>query len=321
MTAAIQLLNKSLPSNIRPLEMRRDLRAVADLVEMCFAETLDTDGRRYIHQMRLAANNPRTMGLTDRFSPALNGYVWEEAGRVVGNLSMLPMVAEKQRSYLIANVAVHPDFRRQGIASSLTETALEFISKRGISSVWLQANANNPIAVGLYKKFGFVERVSRTTWHSIPNAQAVEPSPDISISSRQKRDWNKQLSWLERIYPEEVRWHLAIKLSFLKPGLIGLFNRMFADKRIKQWSTFKQGALIGTLSWQSSFSQADWLWLASSAQHHERAIQSLLPFAQRSLSSHRTLAVNYPAGKAVQTFESVGFRAHKTLVWMHASLA
>ena len=301
--------------------MRRDLRAVADLVEMCFAETLDTDGRRYIRQMRLAANNPRTMVLTDRFSPALNGYVWEEAGRVVGNLSLLPTVAVRQRSYLIANMAVHPDYRRQGIASLLTETALEFISKRGISSVWLQANANNPIAVGLYKKFGFIEEVSRTTWHSIPNTQAVEPSPNISISSRQKRDWNKQLSWLERIYPDPVRWHLAIKLSFLKPGITGFINRVFADKRIKQWAAYKQGALIGTLSWQSSFSQADWLWLATSSQHQEEVIKSLLPHAQRSLPSHRTLSVNYPAGKAVQAFEFAGFRAHKTLVWMHASLA
>lgn len=299
--------------------MRRDLRAVADLVEKCFAETLDIDGRRYIRQMRLAANNPRGMGLTDRFSPALNGYVWEEDERIVGNLSLLPMVAVRQRSYLIANVAVHPDYRRRGIASLLTEAALEFISKRGIQSIWLQANANNPIAVGLYKKFGFVEQVSRTTWHSIPNAQAVEPSANISISSRRKTDWDQQLSWLERIYPEEVRWHLAIKLSFLKPGLVGFFNRVFADKRIKQWSAYKLGALIGTLSWQSSFSQADWLWLASSSQHQEMAIQSLLPHARKSLSSHRTLAVNYPAGEAVEAFESVGFRAHKTLVWMHAS--
>ncbi len=321
MTAGSRLLNNSLPPNIRPLEMRRDLRAVADLVEKCFAETLDTDGRRYIRQMRLAANNPRAMGLTDRFSPALNGYVWEEEGKVVGNLSLLPMVADKQRSYLIANVAVHPDHRRRGIASSLTEAALEFISKRGIQSVWLQANAANPIAIVLYEKFGFVDRARRTTWHSQPTLQAFEPSPDSSISSRRKKDWGQQLSWLERIYPKEIRWHLAIKLSYLKPGLIGFFNRVFADKRIKQWSAYQQGTLTGTLSWQSSFSQADRLWLATSARYQEIAIQTLLPHARRSLSPHRTLAVNYPAGEAVQAFESVGFRAHKTLVWMHISLS
>ena len=39
-----------LPPNLRPLEPGYDLTAVADLIELCFAENLDADGRRYIRQ-------------------------------------------------------------------------------------------------------------------------------------------------------------------------------------------------------------------------------------------------------------------------------
>jgi hypothetical protein len=33
---------------LRPLNIVRDLPAVADLVEKCFADTMDAEGRRYI---------------------------------------------------------------------------------------------------------------------------------------------------------------------------------------------------------------------------------------------------------------------------------
>jgi len=41
-----------------PFDIRRDLDPVADLVETCFAETLDEDGKRYVRQMHSAARNP-----------------------------------------------------------------------------------------------------------------------------------------------------------------------------------------------------------------------------------------------------------------------
>ena len=34
--------------NVRSMNMFRDLPAVADLIELCFADTMDNDGQRYI---------------------------------------------------------------------------------------------------------------------------------------------------------------------------------------------------------------------------------------------------------------------------------
>lgn len=312
------IINNKLPPNLRPLEASYDLAAVADLVEMCFAENLDADGRRYIKQMRAAAGNPRAARLADRFLSSFRGYVWTVEGKIVGNLNLLPVMAIGQQAYLIANVAVHPDHRRQGIATALTEAGLGFIRKKNVHNAWLQVKDGNQGAIQLYKNFGFVEKAHRTTWHSTSTATQVSLAEEIEISNRKPEDWAKQQEWLIRSYPQEVRWNLALRGRNLRPGAKGFFNRLLSDKQFYQWSARKGDELIGTLSWQSSYGQADHCWLAAPPETQDLAIVSLLPHARETLSKRRKLAVNYPSGEAAQTFEEAGFKVHKTLIWMQA---
>src|SRR5690349_9944623 len=104
-------------SHLRPLSVFRDLPAVADLIELCFSSTMDSDGRRYIQDMRRAGHD--SIGkwaarAAENTSLPLNGFVWEENGRIIGNTSLVPFRHHAQKIYLIANVAVHPDHRRRG---------------------------------------------------------------------------------------------------------------------------------------------------------------------------------------------------------------
>lgn len=53
--------------HIRPLNVLRDLSAVADLIELCFSPTMDHDGQRYLSDMRRAsrADTDQGEGLSD----------------------------------------------------------------------------------------------------------------------------------------------------------------------------------------------------------------------------------------------------------------
>ena len=115
--------------NLRPLSIMRDLPAVADLIELCFSGTMDSEGKRYVQEMRRAGRDNSFIKwanrATETTSLPLTGYIWEENGDIIGNASLVPFRHNKQRIYLIANVAVHPSHRRKGIARALTERALQ----------------------------------------------------------------------------------------------------------------------------------------------------------------------------------------------------
>ena len=81
--------------HMRRFNVRSDLKAVADLVELCFDETLDLDGRRYIRQMRSTAQHPQFLSWAARVASRsgfpFGGFVWEQDGRIIGNISLIQM--------------------------------------------------------------------------------------------------------------------------------------------------------------------------------------------------------------------------------------
>jgi GNAT superfamily N-acetyltransferase len=322
MASVTQSLNIHPKSNsIRTIDARQDLNAIADLIDICFADSLDQDGRNYIRQIRLAAKNPAItlMGL-DKLISGLNGYVWEEDKKIVGNISILPVLASGQRSFLIANVAVRPDYRRRGIAKKLTQAALTKIKLKGVKTAWLHVSAHSPAAFRLYSGMGFIERAHRTTWHSSPSVVGQESKSEVSITRRYQSDWGFQESWFKTIYPQSLRWRMNLNEKIFRPGWGGEFSRLVSDLETEQWAARKHGNLVGTASWQASKLQADRIWLATTPEFEKEAIPSLLLYARRTLSPQRVLSINYPAYRAEEEFTSAGFYPQKTLIWMHIAL-
>ena len=312
------LANTVRSNHLRTLQPRIDLHRVSDLVELCFAENMDEDGRTYLRQMRQIANEARYLRLT---SVRLEGLVWEEAGKIIGNLTLIPFTKERSQVYLVANVAVHPDHRRRGIARQLTQAALEYARNRGAAACWLQVRDDNPGAIQLYRSTGFTERARRTSWQWKPY-MGVPPNkgPAVSVSHRHSGDWMRQLNWLMRVYPGEVRWNLPFDPNRLNPGIWNQLLDLIRGNGVKHWAARKDGELIGIVTREPSRLFADTLWIAVHPSHEDLAIRALLPYARQALHSNRALMANYPAGQASEAFYRAGFMPHNTLIWMETRL-
>jgi ribosomal protein S18 acetylase RimI-like enzyme len=319
MTAISDLSYNPTSSHIRPLNPQQDLGQVADLIELCFADTLDADGKRYLRRMRKAAQAYQNswLGRTAiQITDAADGFVWEEAGRIVGNISLIPFINLGNFIYLIANVAVHPDYRRRGIARSLTSAALEWVQKKRTRSVWLQVRDNNPPAYHLYESAGFIEKARRTTWKCMPDEVRGAAISGVRITSPKSSDWKSQRTWLLQNYPEELFWYWPLRPIAFRSGLWGLFTRMIFDTRLRHWAVEQQGALLGVLSWRTTHTYADQLWLAAPPESEDIVLQTLLPHLRWPERSQRPLSLDLPVGRASHTLQTAGFRPEQTLIWM-----
>ena len=324
MTTDARLLHAAPGGQLRSFDVGRDLNPVADLIEKCFADTLGIDGKRYIRQMRAAAQNPRFLRWASSVSEyvmlPLTGFVWEEGGQVVGNLSLIPFNAAAGRIYLIANVAVEPRYRRRGIAKALTEAGLDYARRRRVRVVWLHVRADNPPAMQLYQSMGFTERARRTTWR---NSQLKIPQADIpggKIRQRRSSYWASQYAWLQSLYPQDLAWNIPLNLDLLKPGLGGALRRLLTGLDIRQWAVEVDGQLAGVLAWQRSRTQADHLWLAAPPEGEDLAVRALIGQVQKLLPAHRRVSLDFPTGRAVEALEAVGFAPEQTLIWMRTRI-
>ena len=91
------------------------------------------------------------------------------AGRLLGYVGLLAVVDEGY----ITNVAVRPDCRRQGVASSLLQ-ALEARGRaRNLTFLTLEVRQSNAPARALYEKLGYLQAGLRRNYYENPREDAI----------------------------------------------------------------------------------------------------------------------------------------------------
>jgi len=304
---------------LRPLNILRDLPGVADLIEKCFASTMDSEGRNYLQQMLRAGRDNSFLrwasSAVDTASMPLSGYVWEENGEILGNVSLIPHRHKHKKIYLIANVATHPDHRRRGIGRALTIAAIHHARARHASETWLHVRDDNPGAIALYANLGFQELARRTTWQARPDRN-IAPSTGNTMTRRHSRDWPEQKDWLQQMYPDLMGWYQPMPWMSLQPGFTAAFYRFLMDYNVRHWVTRMDGKPSAFLSWQAMAGQNDRLWAAIPPDGNERTLSALLLNARRELFWRPGLTLDFPAGQFNVAIEAAGFNAYRTLLWM-----
>lgn len=321
MAVESEFLNKQTSTgSIRPFDARRDMASVADLIEQCFSDTLDQDGKRYLNQMRDYARNPAFIQWAPinsewSGSPFL-GYIWEEDGKIIGNISLIPFRVNGKRRYMIANVAVHPDHRQSGIATNLTKQALHHSRAKGSDCTWLQVREDNQIATELYTNLGFIERTRRSTWYGKPDFARTSLPPGTTLKTGNGIHWQQREQWLRLNYPGDFTWQLPFKVRLLGPGVIGAISRFLGNVIIQTWSIVRNNSLVASVSWQYGSTVNNYFWLAIPDTSEESTLAALLRYARPQVPKQRQLVLDFPAHKFHEAISASGFVHHQALIWM-----
>ena len=92
-----------------------------------------------------------------------------ETEKAVGYAGLLVVADEGY----ITNVAVFPEYRRQGIAAKLLKVFCDFAAGRHLAFLTLEVRSSNAAAIALYEGFGFREVGRRRNYYDLPKEDAL----------------------------------------------------------------------------------------------------------------------------------------------------
>lgn len=322
MAAGTIPLASATDSQLRPVDLRRDLRQIAGLMDTCFGDTLDQGGRGAVREMESLSRNAPMLWLIGAMVPQWQlGFVWVENGRVVGNIST--QMSEFDRgTWLIANVAVHPDYRRRGIATALTEAALNLAASNQARRVQLQVHQRNTTAYNMYLHLGFQRVTARVTWE---RAGVFEPAPaqvpGCDLRPARRDEWESDFNFVAQQRPAGFSWLRPLRKRDWQPSLWRSVQRFVTGTREEHWLAIDQagGRLAGAFYLATGFGANDDLSLIVHPDWQGRLERPLLAAALRRLGRRPwTVRADHPTpdAPAEAAFQEFGFRQLQTLVWM-----
>lgn len=134
--------------NVKIVKMEdRHIKALAEIEKLCFSLPWSADS------------------LGAELSAPLSHFIVAQKGDAVAGYVGLHYF---DISAAITNIAVHPDFRRQGIASKLLTSLFDFAKEKGIGQISLEVRVSNSPAISLYEKHGFEKAAVRKNLYTHP---------------------------------------------------------------------------------------------------------------------------------------------------------
>ena len=125
---------------------------VAALEKLCFSDPWSENS------VASELNNPLSLWLVAVDGDRVAGYVGSQT--VMDESDMM-------------NLAVHPDYRCQGIGSRLVDELIKELKKKGSQRLTLEVRVSNEPAKRLYDELGFSEIAVRKRYYSHPKEDAL----------------------------------------------------------------------------------------------------------------------------------------------------
>ncbi len=315
----------NITETLRPVDVRRDLAGIARLVELCFGDKLDESGRAAIHEMRTLSRAGPLLWLLPIFAGGglswQHGFVCTYSGNIIGNVGAQPADGRKD-VWLLANVAVHPHWRRKGIARQMVLASVARAVDEGARFVVLQVDDDNTDAITLYQQLGFETLTVRTTWRRSPTSlsQDVAVPPGFEVRPVMHSDWSLEHALLKQFRPHGLTWTAPFQVRQLHPSVGRSLSHFFNGRREERWLMFRSGEAVGWLYVLRSAGAADQIrWIVTS-RFPELLDSVLLSYGLACLGHRRhDVWVEHPAEDDYALLQH-NFKPARTLRWMQLNL-
>lgn len=316
---------------LRPVNLRTDLAPLADLIELAFADTMDSSGRAAIREMRALSRVAPGLGALLNVNEVAQGiglgYVWIEGGRLVGNTSVYPARLPRgmDTTWIIANVAVHPDFRGRGIARQLMRASLEMLRHRNrAASAVLQVEETNATARHLYESLGFVTQRTFNQWRRGSTVRVPPPQNRVYITRRRPNEWKAEYELAARLRPNAqggLGWLRPTLPGLFRPSLFKLLGDLFNMRSLERLIVRSEAddQLRASLWIESAFAaSAVQLTLLVDPDYAGSYDDALLNLAARRFGLRSALNIEHPADDLFTNalLQKYGFTRQRSLVHM-----
>lgn len=319
---------KPIESGIRPFDIGRDLRPVAELIADAFAHELDPRGNAALREMRIMSHIGALLKILNRstgeFDDVFGGFVWVEEGAVVGNVTVQKAESSGTR-WQIANVAVAPAYRGRGISRQLMAHALDYIQESGGSWAVLQVYAQNDVARHLYNQLHF-EEVGGTVDMRIEKVPKVEDQPTIAnFRSFSIDQWQSVYELASSQQKEQMHWwrpprRIEFQTSF-EQMVTEWFWRMAGRKQIirravQRNQRFDAALILTAMRWRGNHQLQFWVHPDLYGHYEEPLVHWALATLQEYPRWPVLLSLSTHHSSAIRAAKAFGFREQQTLLTM-----
>lgn len=317
--------NRQSHSGPRPINLNRDIPQVLDLLKIAFGEALDAEGQRALQGYGTPGSPPAFFW---RFNPAASrlsqGYVWEENGRLVGNVTLLKTGINGR--FLIVNVAVHPDYRRRGIARMLMNTVSEHVWQHGGRQILLQVDQDNTSAIDLYRSLHYQALGDMTSWLATAGRiHALESPSDFPVRDLRGREWREAYNLDCRALAPDLNWPEPLSQRIYQQGIWHSLNNFLNGRGSESWVTTNDGQLTGLASIWSEWGRAHQLTLRVLPEWAGQVERPLLAKLLRRLAylSRRNARIDHPSDDLItgELLRQASFKVKRILTHMRLDLA
>jgi len=209
---------------------------VLSLLNQSFGPLRDSQGRVITNRFSLSQSASFAGRLSMMSRGFIPGFVWEESGRIVGNVTLLESPINGR--YLVANVAVHPDYRRRGIARALMHEALGHIESWNGQNIYLQVESDNEAAIALYDSLAFEQRGDVRRWQASLSSLRL-PAPEDATGPRARplrgSEWRLARSLDRDGFAPDLNWPAPPPADYYKKGLLRKASDLLNGRRQETW--------------------------------------------------------------------------------------